>query len=1394
VKSHTVRMSRVFLSHSSRDNVEALALKAWLEQEEPGLVGEIFLDVHSEDGIPAGTQWRATLRRANDRCEAMICLLSENWDASHECRTEYRTSENLGKSIFPVRLTPLAGRHITDEWQRCDLYGDGPTTPILADGVTVKFSTAGLTRLLNDLRKAGVAPVSFPWPPDADPDRAPYRGWQPLGAVDAAVYFGRDAEMNRALTAIRVMRNSDENKAFVIRGSSGVGKSSFLRAGVLPRLQRDDRHFLVMNVIRPQQEPLYGKHGLANALHQLRTRVGLREPALGVIKNGVTGPAQVRSWLAEAQEAAVEALVDAVDTAPPTIVMPVDQAEELVGADADEEAAEFLTVIAALLDDAEPRLPILALVTVRSDRDDLLRMAPQLEGVDWQVFDDLKPMPQTQYREVICGPADQIASADARVQWDPELVDRLLQDCAASADALPLLALTLSRLYGDYRGKTIGLAEYDAMGGMQHVVDRVIAEALAAVPGELDEHLRHLRKAFIPYLSAINPLNGDPMRRTASYSDLPGRSRPLIDALVARRLLAKDDHYGVPVVEVALESLLRQWDTLAGWLAEESSNLIDADALEREATDWEHNGRPDDWLWLGTRLANARKLAAKRGYRDQLNSAREFLSASEQHDDRRTRELQESAEARAAAEEEARIAAQEHTRELLRQAHRLRKWVAVAGTVTVIAGGLAGLGWIEKRKASHESHDKTAQNLDLSSEKMLAGLYRPEGANDVDAIQLALAARDFSSDFQNDDFFLANALNRERDLIKIIDLPLPVMQAVFSPDGRRILSGDLGMQVRQWDVASGQPVTAPMSGHSGGVRSVAYNHDGTEVVSGGDDGTIRRWDARTGQPIGDPLHAQDGSVTSLAFNPAGTRFASAFADGTIRIWDAKHGTPIGGPLRGHKGVVVSVAFNPDGSRIVSASTDDTVRVWDAFNDKQIRILLEGHNDDVPSVTYTNTPEGKRIVAAFEKTIWVWDADSLAPIGAPMSSRHTGPITSLAFNSDGTRMATGSADTTIGLWDTATWPWRQAGVLTGHRGTVDSVAFNPRGPELVSAGDDNTIRVWDPVTWQPMTVPTGWVSATFNDDGRTISSGGQDPTIRTWDAASGRQTRPSMPVAADVDSLVPVGHGQLLSLNAAHEAQIWDALTGAELGRSPPTPPDVDATYDPTRRDFAIQTGPSTIDILDLRRTVLRSIRQDAQVRSCGFSPDGRLLATGGWDSYVRLWDIDTGKQIGPPLKGDGWIFDVDFSHGDGRFLIAADTASHVHVWDLKDSKAPPVTVAADATVAVLAISRDGTLLAAGDQEGRITLWEVKSGRQLGDALDGHTGAIESLEFSSDGRRLLSSSADSTLRLWPMPNMSRETLCTKITHNMTTQEWNEVVGGDIGYVTQCPGLPDSDDSG
>ena len=264
-------MSRIFLSHSRVDARQALALKRWLSEQRPQLSNEIFLDIDPETGLQLGARWKGQLFKSNSRCEAVICLISKNWAASHECKTEYRTAEGLGKQILCARLEDAGDDDITSEWQRCDLFANGPQTEIpVPHEPSVRFNTAALDQVRRAIEGTGVGPENFVWPPAEDPRRAPYRGWEPFEDIDAGVFFGRDAAIVRGLDELRAMRLSGLKSLFVVLGPSGSGKSSFLRAGLIPRLQREDRRFVVLGVMRPERNALTGERGLAAAIHTAR--------------------------------------------------------------------------------------------------------------------------------------------------------------------------------------------------------------------------------------------------------------------------------------------------------------------------------------------------------------------------------------------------------------------------------------------------------------------------------------------------------------------------------------------------------------------------------------------------------------------------------------------------------------------------------------------------------------------------------------------------------------------------------------------------------------------------------------------------------------------------------------------------------------------------------------------------------------------------------------------------------------------------------------------------------------------------------------------------------------------------------------------------------------------
>jgi formylglycine-generating enzyme required for sulfatase activity len=611
------------------NNAEAVALRDWLERE--GWKDEIFLDLDPNRGIAAGERWERALHEAANRCEAVLFLVSKAWIASGWCRRELSLAHRLDKRLFGVLIEDLAvadvPRDLSGNWQLVRLATGRDhvllraVLPVTHEEVHVTFSAEGLQRLKHGLEQAGLDARHFAWPPSSDPNRPPYRGLRPLEADDAGIFFGRDAPVINALDRLRGMREAPPPRLLVILGASGSGKSSFLRAGLLPRLARDDRNFLPLPIVRPERAAIFGETGFLRALERAfqganiaTTRASLRAAIEG-------GAAMLRPLLQTLVDKGTPTALD-IDAKPkpPTLIMSIDQAEELFLAEGQDEARGFLALLRELLVVDAPALT--ALFTIRSDSYEPLQLSKDFEGVRQETL-SLPPMPKGSYADVIKGPARRLDRTARPLTIEDALVDMLLVDVEAGGgkDALPLLAFTLERLYVEHGGDgDLRLAEYRALGGIRGSIEAAVeralraADASPAIPKDPVTRLALLRRGLVPWLAGIDPDTGAPRRRVARLSEIPTEARPLIQHLVEQRLLTTDvaRDTGENTIEPAHEALLRQWGLLQGWLAEDSGLLSVMDGVKRASRDWAANGKNATWLTHATgRLEAAKRLTER---------------------------------------------------------------------------------------------------------------------------------------------------------------------------------------------------------------------------------------------------------------------------------------------------------------------------------------------------------------------------------------------------------------------------------------------------------------------------------------------------------------------------------------------------------------------------------------------------------------------------------------------------------------------------------------------------------------------------------------------------------------------------------------------------------------
>ncbi len=646
-------MARVFISHASRDAAAAQDLFAWLKAQG---FDRGFLDIDTDQGIPPGARWEQMLYDELERAQAVILLLTRNWFDSKWCFAEFAQARSRGKAIFPVIVAPDGDQYIGDDLQKLDLTHD---------------RAGGLDRLARRLTEVALLSQSgFDFPAG----RAPYPGFLAFDEDDAAIYFGRDDDVRRLIQRLDSRRIEGGKRFVLVLGESGTGKSSLLRAGLVPRLKRAKRDWIVLPVFRPGEDPFMG------------LAAGFRAAGVDMVS-------------ADLVNADPERLAAAIGTQyqshQAAILVPIDQMEEIFTRTPPERAARFFAFLSRMLG---PGLPFVATATMRSDHLGNMQAAPGM-GSEFEPF-ALAPLPLERIGEIVRGPA-----RIAGLEVDESLVARITQD-AQTTDALPLVAFALRRLYDQFGSDgRLQLVEYeslrDAVAGLspletvvRDTASGVIAEAK---PGE--DELKALREAFVPGLVKVNDEGGF-VRQAARWDALPEKSHRLVLALAGAeaRLLVVRDRDGGREVEVAHEALFRVWPLLTGWLQEEKEFLIGRNRLERALADWQALAESEraKGLISGILLDRAGQWLSEHPTRFTPDEVA-FIRASEAAEQERQRQEEEQRQALHAAKlrqaEIERDAAHRLTR-------RTRLAAAILGAVALVAAGAGALAYIAERHAT----------------------------------------------------------------------------------------------------------------------------------------------------------------------------------------------------------------------------------------------------------------------------------------------------------------------------------------------------------------------------------------------------------------------------------------------------------------------------------------------------------------------------------------------------------------------------------------------------------------------------------------------------------------------------------------------------------------------
>ena len=1129
--------------------------------------------------------------------------------------------------------------------------------------------------------------------PPLDENSNPYRGLESFDEAHKELFFGRQRVINELYAHLS---KREKPPLTVVSGASGTGKSSLVKAGLLPRLR--EKQWQIIGPLRPGKSPFTA---LAKAV--LHATNAITRDDLNCINGLSEKLQQVPQTFTE--------MVSLGNNWEQKLMLVIDQFEELVTMCQPKEQQQFLSWLKAVLASDLERLQVV--ITLRSD------FEPQfssvlLERSHWMVARFVvPPLTQDELREVIEKPA-----AEKVMYFEPpKLVERLINDVVQMPGALPLLSFTLSELYLKYlqrRGNNRAMTQEDyedLCGVMGSLTKRATEEYEKLV--ELDPvYEQTVRRVMLRMVSVEG---GESARRRVPKSELVYRDaeenqrvQQVIQAFSEARLIVEGTNpQGEPYVEPAHDALVRGWDKLQQWKTQEQANLLLQRELTPDANKWAANKKQA----VGILWDNDPRLPLVEQVFDSDNSWLNFLESEFVERSRQQR-----------------------------RKNRVGLSIAVMGIIAFLMG-FAFIQYTQNLDAQIRASSASAQAFSSSGQEFEALLESLKAAKTLKQLKWL---RGVSADTQIQAIIsLQQAVYGVRERNRLEGYAYSVNSVSFSRDGKTIASASDDSTVKLWNLDG--TLRKNFQQHGSRFSSVSFSSQGKVVASADWDKTIKLWSIDG--TLLKTLRGHSGGVLSVSFSPDGKTLASASQDKTVKLWNLD-GRELK-TLRGHSDEVLSVSFSPDGKTLASASWDKTIKFW-SLDGKELK-TLKGHGGGVLSVSFS--PDGKILTSASQdKTVKLWNLD-----GKELKTLkgHSDRVNSVSFGSDGKIIASASQDKTVKLWNLN---GKELKTLKGHSDGVNSVSFSSDGETLTSASTDNTVKIWSldgrkPKIFQDSSAQVTAVS--FSPDGQTIALVRNDGLVKLWHL-QGRLLRPleeyddiiisvgfspdGKTIASAENSIELSSDGKTIPSTKVKLRSFNGTLLKTFKGHSNLV---ASVTFSPDGKLLASASDDKTVKLWNLDGKELKTFRGHTNnVNSASFSLDSKLIASASKDNTIKIWLLN-GKELTTFKGHTDRINSVSFSP-DGKLLASASNDSTVRLWRF-NGREPIILRGHSGWVKDVTFSPDGKVIASAGADNTVKLWSL-NGREL-KTLQGHSSSVLGVKFSFDSKTLISASADGTVILW-----------------------------------------------